>query len=57
MTSFGDVHHVGITVRDMEESLQWYERMFGVTPEFIAHGSGSDLAQASGRPAPAGRRN
>lgn len=48
MTSFGDVHHVGITVRDMEESLQWYERMFGVTPEFIAHGSGSDLSKAVG---------
>ena len=26
MAPIGDMHHVGITVRDLEESLQWYER-------------------------------
>ncbi len=51
MTSFGDMHHVGITVRDLEESLQWYERVFGVQPEFIAHGSGPELSEAVGVPA------
>lgn len=50
MTSFGDVHHVGITVRDLEESLQWYERVFGVQREFIAEGSGPDLSRAVGVP-------
>jgi catechol 2,3-dioxygenase-like lactoylglutathione lyase family enzyme len=50
MTPIGDLHHVGITVRDMDESLQWYERIFGVTPEFIAHGSGDDTARAVGVP-------
>ena len=50
MTSFGDVHHVGITVRDLEESLQWYERIFDVKPEFIAEGTGPDLARAVGVP-------
>jgi catechol 2,3-dioxygenase-like lactoylglutathione lyase family enzyme len=50
MTSFGDVHHVGITVRDLEESLQWYERIFDVQPEFVAEGSGPDLAKAVGVP-------
>ncbi len=50
MTSFGDMHHVGITVRDLDESLQWYERVFGVQPEFIAHGSGPELAEAVGVP-------
>jgi catechol 2,3-dioxygenase-like lactoylglutathione lyase family enzyme len=50
MTPIGDLHHVGITVRDMEESLQWYERIFDVTPEFIAHGSGDDTARAVGVP-------
>src|SRR6185436_17983639 len=50
MTSFGDVHHVGITVRDLEESLQWYERIFDVKPEFIAEGTGPDLARAIGVP-------
>ena len=50
MTSFGDVHHVGITVRDLEESLQWYERVFDVQREFIAEGSGPDLSRAVGVP-------
>ena len=50
MTSFGDVHHVGITVRDLEESLQWYERIFDVKREFIAHGDGPDLSRAVGVP-------
>jgi catechol 2,3-dioxygenase-like lactoylglutathione lyase family enzyme len=50
MTSFGDVHHVGITVRDLEESLQWYERVFDVRREFVATGSGPELSRAVGVP-------
>lgn len=50
MPAIGDMHHVGITVRDLEESLQWYERMFGVKRKFIAHGSGPGLAEAVGVP-------
>ncbi|HET7399082.1 MAG TPA: VOC family protein [Intrasporangium sp.] len=50
MDSFGDLHHVGITVRDLETSLAWYERVFGVQPEFVAHGSGPDLSTAVGVP-------
>jgi len=50
MTSIGDVHHVGITVRDLEESLQWYERVFGVEREFVAHGAGPELGEAVGVP-------
>lgn len=50
MTSFGNVHHVGITVRNLEESLQWYERVFEVQREFVAHGDGPDLAKAVGVP-------
>ena len=50
MTALGDMHHVGITVRDLEESLQWYERIFDVKREFVAHGSGPELAQAVGVP-------
>jgi catechol 2,3-dioxygenase-like lactoylglutathione lyase family enzyme len=50
MASFGDLHHVGITVRDLEESLEWYERVFGVTPELVAHGSGPELSKAVGVP-------
>ena len=50
MASFGDLHHVGITVRDLDESLQWYEHVFGVTPELVAHGSGPELSRAVGVP-------
>jgi catechol 2,3-dioxygenase-like lactoylglutathione lyase family enzyme len=50
MSSFGDMHHVGITVRDLEASLAWYERVFGLTPEFIAEGSGPELSTAVGVP-------
>lgn len=48
--AIGEMHHVGITVRDLEESLQWYERTFDVQREFIAHGDGPDLAKAVGVP-------
>lgn len=47
---FGDMHHVGITVRDLTESLAWYERMFGLTPEFVAEGSGPGLSRGVGVP-------
>jgi catechol 2,3-dioxygenase-like lactoylglutathione lyase family enzyme len=50
MSSFGDVHHVGITVRDLDASLAWYERMFGLRPEFVAEGSGPELSTAVGVP-------
>jgi len=50
MPAIGDMHHVGITVRDLEESLQWYERVFDVQREFIAEGSGPELSRAVGVP-------
>lgn len=50
MSSFGDMHHVGITVRDLEASLAWYEQTFGLKPEFIAHGFGPELSRAVGVP-------
>jgi catechol 2,3-dioxygenase-like lactoylglutathione lyase family enzyme len=50
MAAIGTMHHVGITVRDLEESLAWYERVFGVQREFVAHGSGPGLSEAVGVP-------
>lgn len=50
MAGFGDLHHVGITVRDLEESLEWYQRVFDVKHEFIAEASGPEIAQAVGVP-------
>ena len=32
------VHHVGITVRDMERSFEWYSRIFGFEPGPVNHG-------------------
>ena len=37
------VHHVGITVRDMKRSFEWYSRMFGFEPGPVNHGAGPDL--------------
>lgn len=37
------VHHVGITVRNLQRSFEWYTRMFGVHPGPVNHGSGPDL--------------
>ena len=52
MATFGDMHHVGITVRDLEESLQWYERVFDVQREFIATGPVRSSRGRSGSPTP-----
>ncbi|TQS43404.1 VOC family protein [Cryptosporangium phraense] len=35
MTIHRDLHHVGITVRDLDESLAWYEHVFGLRPAFV----------------------
>ncbi|MFB2585745.1 VOC family protein [Herbiconiux liukaitaii] len=45
------VHHVGITVRDLERSREWYTRMFDLTPGPINHGEGPELAQGVQVPA------
>lgn len=50
MSAFGDMHHVGITVADLEASLEWYEHVFGLQREFIAEGSGAELSTAVGVP-------
>lgn len=44
------IQHVGVPVRDMEESLRFYRDIFGVEPDFIAEGSGETLSQAVGVP-------
>jgi len=43
-------HHFGLTVSDLNRSLEFYERMFGLVPEFIAHGDGDELSSAVGVP-------
>lgn len=43
-------HHFGLTVSNLDRSLEFYEKMFGLVPEFIAHGEGDELSQAVGVP-------
>ena len=40
------VHHVGLTVRDVARSLQWYRRMFDLDPGPVNHGEGETLSTA-----------
>ncbi|MFM6974992.1 MAG: VOC family protein [Agromyces sp.] len=37
------VHHVGLTVSDIQRSFDWYSHMFGFTPGPVNHGAGPDL--------------
>jgi catechol 2,3-dioxygenase-like lactoylglutathione lyase family enzyme len=37
------VHHIGLTVRDMQRSFEWYRRMFGFEPGPVNHAHGPDL--------------
>jgi catechol 2,3-dioxygenase-like lactoylglutathione lyase family enzyme len=44
------VHHIGITVKDLDRSLEWYNKMLGITPEAIGGGSGPSLSTGVGIP-------
>lgn len=48
--TIGRVHHVGLTVRNLEQSLKWYRHMFGVEPVFVTYAEGEPLATAVGVP-------
>lgn len=40
------VHHIGITVRDMKRSFEWYSKMFALEPGPVNHGAGPALSEA-----------
>lgn len=42
--------HVGVTVRDLEASLAFYERVLGILPECIFESAGPDMARGVGVP-------
>ena len=42
------LYHVGLTVSDLDRSLDWYRRILGLEAEFIAEGSGPELSRAVG---------
>lgn len=37
------LHHVGVTVSDLDRSLTWYRIIFGLAPDVEETGSGPDL--------------
>jgi catechol 2,3-dioxygenase-like lactoylglutathione lyase family enzyme len=39
------LHHIGIPVRDLERSLQWYGELFGLGPDFVQVAEGPDVSQ------------
>lgn len=43
MESQRGLHHVGVTVSDLERSLAWYREVFGLVPDVDETGSGPDL--------------
>ncbi len=40
------VHHVGLTVRDMSRTLEWYRRMFDLEAGAVSHGAGRALSDS-----------
>ncbi len=48
--AIGHVHHVGLTVKDLDKSLAWYRQMFGVEPVFVTYAEGEQLSAAVGVP-------
>ncbi len=48
MGKVGTVHHVGLTVRDLDRSLAFYELMFGVKPTFVVDAEGEQISKALG---------
>jgi catechol 2,3-dioxygenase-like lactoylglutathione lyase family enzyme len=48
--AIGRVHHVGLTVKDLDKSLEWYRQMFGVEPVFVTYAEGEQLSAAVGVP-------
>jgi catechol 2,3-dioxygenase-like lactoylglutathione lyase family enzyme len=41
----GGIHHLGLTVRDIERSVRWYSSMFGLGAGETTRASGPDLAR------------
>jgi len=44
------MHHLGLTVSNLERSLEYYKRMFDLEPAFVATGDGEELSRAVGVP-------
>ena len=40
------IHHIGLTVRDIKRSFDWYTKMFALQPGVVNHGIGQELSDA-----------
>ena len=40
------IHHIGLTVRDIKRSFEWYTKMFDLFPGPVNRGSGEALSDA-----------
>lgn len=40
------LHHIGITVRDLKRSFDWYSKMFAMEPGPVNYGKGQELSDA-----------
>jgi catechol 2,3-dioxygenase-like lactoylglutathione lyase family enzyme len=55
VSGLNGLDHVGVTVRSLERSLGFYERILGITPECIFESAGPDMARGVGIPDAAAR--
>jgi catechol 2,3-dioxygenase-like lactoylglutathione lyase family enzyme len=39
------LHHIGIPVRNLERSLEWYGELFGFTPDFVEVAEGPGVSK------------
>jgi glyoxylase I family protein len=44
MTALTGLHHVGLTVRDLDAAVEWYQRILGLEVLFEEHGDTRDAA-------------
>jgi catechol 2,3-dioxygenase-like lactoylglutathione lyase family enzyme len=44
------LYHVGLTVSDLDRSLDWYRKVLGLEAEFVASGDGLEVSKAGGVP-------
>lgn len=44
------LHHIGLTVKDLEQSLVFYENMLGTVRDFVVESAGEELSIAIGVP-------
>jgi catechol 2,3-dioxygenase-like lactoylglutathione lyase family enzyme len=42
LTGVEGVHHIGVPVKDLQASMDWYRELFGIEPEFVRISEGPE---------------